>query len=79
MSATATLQTPRGARTLPTKLTFTDQAYVLRIDGSGIDLKQNDPAHIHVDFTINVPAVPDQGIIPQRIAWRCAGKSVRRK
>lgn len=65
MSATATEQSPRGPRTLPTRLTFTGQSYVLRIDGSGIDLNGIDSVHIHVDFAINVPAVPDQGIIPK--------------
>jgi len=65
MSAAATDQSARGPHPLPTKLVFTGQSYELRIDSSGIDLNGTESAHIHVDFAINVPAVPDQGIIPK--------------
>ena len=64
-SATAALLTPQGPRELPTTFTHTGQAYLLRIDASSVDLRGRDTIRIHVAYAISVPAVPDQGIMPQ--------------
>jgi hypothetical protein len=61
----ATLLTPQGPRDLPTAYTHTGQAYLLRIDASGVDLRGRDTIRLHVAYAISVPAVPDQGIMPQ--------------
>lgn len=64
-SASATIQTRQGAHDLPTTITFTGDAYLIRIDAATVDVKGADPVRLHLAIGINVPAVPDQGVMPE--------------